>query len=60
MKEVSLPYEEEISPFTERLKKSLEKAIDYRKLRRKKHLNIEELSSKGLAEKLYAYLVEIK
>ncbi len=60
MKEVSLPYEEEISPFTERLKKSLEKAINYRKLRRENYLNIEELSWKGLAEKLHAYLVEIK
>ncbi|MEG0249238.1 MAG: glycosyltransferase family 4 protein [Peptostreptococcus sp.] len=60
MKEVSLPYEEEIPMFVKRLKESLEKAIEYRILDREKYLSIEELSWNGLAAKLYDYLMIVK
>ncbi|WP_304205949.1 glycosyltransferase family 4 protein [Peptostreptococcus russellii] len=52
MKSVSIPYEDELEGFRDRLKTALEKAIDSRIKDREKCLNIESLSWNGLAKKL--------
>ncbi len=56
MKAVSIPYEEELDAFKNRLKYAIEKAVDFRIKNRDKSLNIENLSWDGLAKSLLGSL----
>ncbi len=55
MKSVSIPYEEEVDFFVDRLKVAIERALEYRKKERDKSINIESMSWKNLAEKLLKF-----
>lgn len=53
MKSVSVPHEDELAPFKNRLREALKRAVELRKNDRTKSINIESLSWNGLAVKLY-------
>lgn len=59
MKSVSVPCEEGLEDFKNRLKSAVERAIDFRIKNREKCLNIENLSWNGLAENLLKSLKNI-
>lgn len=59
MKSVSVPAEEDICNFEDRLTFSIEKAVNFRKKDRKKSLDISYLSWNGLANKLYKMIQEV-